>query len=84
MNLLLLVPHQTTLLCQEHSQTHGIRSKVLENTGTTNPALPFSSTLYLIWVDVNDVHDNTNVQPEERNDMLVTVANSIMNALDTL
>lgn len=49
------------------------------------PALPFSSTLYSIWVGVNDVHDTyTNVQPEERNDVLVTVANSIMNALDTL
>lgn len=48
-------------------------------------SLPFSSTLYSIWVGVNDVHDTyTNVQAEGRDGVLAIVANSILTALDTL
>jgi phospholipase/lecithinase/hemolysin len=52
---------------------------------TNGKPLPFVSTLYALWFGVNDVHDTyTYVQPEERDEKLVVVADSILNAISTL
>ncbi|KAJ2955294.1 hypothetical protein NQZ79_g8684 [Umbelopsis isabellina] len=51
-----------------------------------NTSLPFESTLYAIWIGVNDIHDiyTTNNASDQRSAKVEIAAESVLNAVKTL
>jgi hypothetical protein len=50
-----------------------------------NASLPFESTLYAIWIGVNDIHDiYTNDSPDQQSEKVKIAAESVLNAVKNL